>query len=715
MATASLKKKFNFNHDFDEARIQRALDFTNEQYAIHYKDEPTFPLEFLEIILPLRPDEETVISLFLHKLYLDDFVKDEEIEKMFGKDVLAISKGAKKLHNINYVDSSQSSQIEALRKMVFVLAKDLRVILIGLACRLYRLRYLDKYISKEKQIIFAKECMNIFAPLAARLGIYSIKGELEDLAFKYINPNAYSAIFEQLKNFQKSNIAFVKSKLEKFLKSKGIKAEVSGRMKGIYSIYKKMNLKGLNTISDFYDIFAMRIIVPAKKTVDHLYGILGLIHTQWTPISKKFKDYIAVAKPNGYRSLHTVVLGLSQEDTHQPVEIQIRDSDMHRDSEYGIASHWLYKDSSSLSVSIEDWIKGLESIRDTTQSDIELDMFKDRIFVLTPKGEVKDLPFGAVPVDFAYAVHSDLGNRCAGAKVNGIAVPLDSELHNGDVVEIITRKSASPNSKWMSFVKTGDAKHKIKSWLSSQNKENNLREGKILINEQLERIGKPALDQTYSILKKYLGNDLTLARREALIEEIGAGGKAPKDVIKKIYPYEEYLGKLIRPKNEPRKAKVSLANSLKPSERVLVGGERGLSVKFATCCKPKTGDSIIGFITRGKGATLHKISCRLLKDLDHDRFIQASWSEGSPRYLIGIKLYVVSRLGLMRDVTSVISGMGMSIRDASMRTPRKGMPEERFLVEFDDLDQFDKLIDKLENVSGVVKVVKDNSFKTKII
>lgn len=736
MTAEILEKIGSYNKNFNRNRVKQAFDFVAEKYP-DTDSNVNYPMEVLEVLLPLKPDEDTIVAVLLHDLYVISFLNDEKIRDLFGQQVLDILQALKRLSTLNYGESDKVSQMEILRKMFLTMAKDIRVILIWLAQRLCKMQNLDS--SDElagTKLRIAQETMNIYVPIASRLGIYRMKTQLEDFAFKYLHPEEYSDLNSQVQSFGRSRkfaIEYIKQDLERFLRSKGVEAEVFGRLKSIYSIYVKLNKKGLKQLDDIYDFFAMRIVLPAKKTelgaemIDNLYMVLGLIHSEWRPVSSRFKDYIAVPKPNGYRSLHTVVLGLAPKDMEQPVEIQIRDSDMHREAEYGIASHWLYKSKNSLTMqnldSQVDWVRGLEKIHEFFDSDsemikeVELDIFKDRIFVLTPRGEVKDLPLGSVPIDFAYAVHTDVGHKCIAAKVNGSVVPLSYELKNGDVVEVVTRKDAAPKLKWLSMVKSNFAKHKIKSWFSGLNRENNLKEGRRLLNSQLERLKKPLLDQHYSILKHYSDNVLDQSQRESLVEEVGRGTKIAADVVRKIYPYEKNLSpseapNISIPELEMRKKMESAVLE----DQVIVGGESGLPIKIASCCLPKIGDKIMAYVTRGSRITVHKSNCRLLDTLDGERIIFANWkgldlAEGAAKYKVRIKLTVVSRLGLIHDITSVISDLGMNILDVMIKKSGGGFYNDFFLLEMDDLDKFDVLLDRLENIQGVTKVSREDKVK----
>lgn len=719
--TAELYDKIReYNPTFDQSKIKKAYDFVLEKYQ-DTEGGVSYPLKVLEVLLAVKPDEDTIIAVLLHDLYLAALLNDELVRDLFGQSVLQILAALRRLLELNYAENNKSAQTEVLRKMFLTMAKDIRVILVWLALRLCKLENPTFLVGEGDKLRIAKETMMIYVPIASRLGIYRMKTQLEDLSFKYMNPVEYKRIAGQVEKFGRSRryaIDNICKALERFLKSRGIEAEVMGRLKSVYSIYRKLLEKGLAHADELYDIFAIRVVLPVQESTDHLYAVLGLIHSEWKPISNRFKDYIAVPKPNGYRSLHTVVLGLAPKDMTQPVEIQIRDLDMHREAEYGIASHWLYKDRSSVDYYAE-WIRGLEKVHEIfdTGSEmmrgIEVDVFRDRIFVLTPRGEVKDLPIGSTPIDFAYAVHTDVGNHCVMSKVSGTLVPLDHELKNGDVVEIVTKKDATPKLKWLSLVKSNFARQKIKAWFGSLNRENNLKEGRELINKQLERLHKAVLDQNYSVLKNYLSRSLSFAQRESLVEEVGKGSKLASDIVRKIYPYE---------KNLPVANVVSHAESLLNREKmvleqqVTVGGQEGLPIKLASCCSPKIGQLIIGYVSRGTSITIHRSNCKLLANLHDERMIAASWkgldsekTKGKCR--IGVKITVVSRIGLMHDLTKIITEMKIDIIDVMIKNAGSGLFNDYFLLDLSDFDQFDLLLDKLEEVNGVVKVVRSDDFK----
>ena len=725
MKAEIIKKISSYNKNLDKDKISRAFEFVLKRYD-DIEANTNDLNRVLDLLFPLKPDQDTIITVFLHDLYLLGFINDDNIKEMFGNSVLNLLLSLKKLSSLNYAENDKSSQVEILRKMYLTMAKDLRVILIWLAFRLSKMNCLDVVIDDiDLRTRFAKETMELYVPIASRLGVYRMKTQLEDLSFKYLNPEEYKYVSEQVDKFGKSRKLFIESisnKVDNLLKRKGLDVNVHGRFKNIYSIYKKMKRKNLNVVDDLFDLFAIRVIISSNEDednedlVDRLYAVLGIIHSEWRPISSRFKDYIAVPKPNGYRSLHTVVLGLAPKDMDQPVEVQIRDSIMHREAEYGMASHWIYK-----SNIIDDkvgsqahWIKGFEKIHQffdnelSTIKEVELDVFKDRIFVLTPRGEVKDLPLGSIPIDFAYSVHTEVGHQCVMAKVNGSLVPLDYELRNGDVVDIITKKNNEPKLRWLSIVKSNFGRNKIKAWFNNLNKENNLKEGKTLVNNQLERIGQPLLDQNYTILKEYCSRDLSLSEREHLLEEVGKGSQLASDVIRKVYPYEKNLSSSSKPVvyDPALLENQNVENLLK---NIVVGGEEGLPLKIANCCSPRLGNKIIAFVTRGNRLTIHKSDCNLLHSLDFQRIIPAHWKgfeESFAGCRVGIKVISEFRVGFIKDVSAVVAGMNINIIDILIK------PNCTYLLlDLLSFDQFDYLLDKIEQVKGVLRVSKVDSFR----
>lgn len=588
----------------------------------------------LNVIGPLNPGQDTVIAAVLQRLYSYGKIVGSDVVDMFGCGVLSILMDVNKLEGLNYSVNDRNSQVEVLRKLFLAMAKDMRVIIVGLVYRYYKLNYYEKFGDKKSREDFAKETLNLYVPVSDRLGLHLMKKPLEDLAFKYAYPKDFENVSRALKGVKEKrnvSIGLIKKELEDFFKERDLEfADIYGRMKGYYSVYKKMRRQGSNSLDGLYDIFAIRVVLPdryvkKKEQLDHIYAALGMMHSKWTPLSTRFKDYLANPKPNGYRSLHTVLFGLAPRNMDQPVEVQIRTEKMHRDAEFGVASHWLYKQSGSTSVISEsqaELLKNLENAKSGNDilSEVEVDVFRDKIFVLTPSGEVKSLPTGACPIDFAYNVHTDIGHRCVMAKVDGRVVPLDYELRNGEIVEVVTRKDATPKLQWLSIAKTNGAKNKIKAWFSSLDRENNIRKGRKALNEKLAELGRPPLDQNYSLFRVYLGKKMTVVDRESLVEEVGKGSKMRSEVLKKVLPASDWVLK-----KAPKIKQKRDYSGLDIAKRVLIGGESDLPVKFSNCCKPKDGDEIVGYVTRGNRVSIHKKECLLLNSLNQKRMIGASW------------------------------------------------------------------------------------------
>lgn len=696
---------------FDLEKTERVLDFLQDLGGDDEVDLD-FTFKVARQLVSFRPDEPTLFAVLLYDLYALGLISEREVKEVFSTEVMTLLlylKGVFSLGNARY---SKASHKEVLRKMFMTMAKDLRVIVVWLIVRLCQF---DDFAPEDKVEVkkFAEETMSIYVPIASRLGIYRLKTELEDTAFRYLDSESFQSISRQIAETNERNrleIEKVVKDLRKFLYDRGVEAAVLGRVKAVYSIHRKLQLKRMEDVTQLHDFFAIRVILPSGEGLDRLYGFLGLIHSEWQPVSSRFKDYVAVPKQNGYRSLHTVVMGLLP-DEMRPVEIQIRDEEMNHQAEYGLASHWLYKDGSSQEAinAKVDWIKGLAQMADFFGQDkdfmqgLSLDIFQDRIFVLTPHGDVKDLAAGATPIDFAYAVHTDVGNRCALCKVNGEVVPMDHSLQNGDVVEIVTKSTARPKLQWLSKVRTSFARNKIKAFFHIENKEENVREGRRLLNEALKKIGRPVLDHNYSILKVVDGESLTTARREALLEDIGRGVKPAHLVVKKLFSGKtgeraEVVGKDMVSKSAGVEGEESL---------VIVGGESSLPVKLAACCKPHLGDHIVAYVTRGNRVTVHRSSCGIVDGLEGKRLMVAEWkgrgdAERSYRQHLRVKL--VSRVGMFRDISTVIADLGIEIVDIRVEDAGGGLVYDHFVVDYNMPESLKRLVEKLESIDGVLKV-----------
>lgn len=699
----------------DENRVLRAYEFAKKAHEGQTRSSGEayihHPMEVTKILLSLKPDEDSIVASLMHDVLEDTGATIEEIEKEFGPSVVPLLKGLEKLSTVYY--RGKERQVENLRKMFLAMAKDIRVILIKLSDRLHNMRTLDS-VREDKRVRIAEETLSIYSPIAARLGIYEIKDEMDDLGFSYVHPAEYDRIKKELAEFhgkQDKMMSAAKRVLFQTLKKSNIEARVEGRVKNPYSIYKKLKRKGKNYLSELYDIFALRVIVADEA---QCYQALGAIHKHYTPLSHRFKDYIGHAKPNGYQSLHTTLIGLVPELNNQPIEVQIRSEEMDEIAKFGIAAHWQYKDEGGRSIAVPEdkliWVQGLVDLHESLTSNSEfieslnVDIFRDRIFVLTPKGDVKDLPHGATPIDFAYAVHTEVGNRCKGVKVNGQIVPLNSALKSGDVVEVITSQNTQPNRYWLSFVLTSHAKSSIKQWFNALDRDKIIRIGKDMINAQLKRFNQPLLDPSYSILKEYEGKKMPLREREQLIEKIGNGSVNVSTVIRKLVPMEN----LIKPITDEKVQREVLSGGVKIEEHaeVLITGEKGLQTFIATCCSPKPNDEIVGYITRGRGITIHKQKCKVLKGNDQNRLIRANWStQKSTDYTVRLAITRHSRIGLLRDVAAVFAANDLNIVDIhNLHEVGENKGDMVVTTSIDSIDTLSKIIDELEMVPGVISV-----------
>jgi len=698
----------------DEERLKKVYEFAKKAHKDEVREsgDPyiTHPLEVTKILLDLRPDEDSLVASMLHDVLENTPIDVDTLRKEFGEGVIPLLKGMEKLGTIYY--RGHEREIENLRKMFLAMADDIRVILIKLADRLHNMRTLQ-YIPEEKQKRIAQETLTIYSPIAARLGIYRIKNELDDLSFKYLYPQDFKRLETDMKAFagrQKNIIKKSKATLAKTLKKAGIKNELEGRVKHIYSIYKKLKRKDKNYISELYDIFALRIIV---KDEAECYQVLGILHKNWTPLARRFKDYIGHPKPNGYQSLHTTLIGLCSEVNNQPIEVQIRSHEMNLVAKYGVAAHWQYKEKGGYSIAVPEdklkWIQNLVSIHESLKNNIEfieslnVDIFHDRIFALTPKGDVFDLPQDATPVDFAYSVHTDIGHKCKGAKVNGQIVPLDYKLKNGQVVEILLSNNAQPNRYWLSFVVTSHAKNRIKQWFNSQDRDNLIKIGKELINKHLKRFNQPPLDPDLNLLKKCSDKKMTIREREELLEKIGNGSVDAMSMIKKILPPE----KVMKKSSKKTITKEVLTEGVKlENAEVLITGEKGYKTQIATCCMPKPNDEIVGYVTRGRGVTIHKKSCKVLRGHSDDRLIKATWSmQKATEYEVKLKIKRQSRIGMLRDIADVFVVAELPILDIqNIRYENSDVGEMIITASLDSLETLNTVIQKLEEIPGIFSV-----------
>lgn len=688
-------------YDFSAAAHEGQKRQTGEPYFIH-------PCAVVNVLVDLGFDDvSTLVAAFLHDVLEDTQVTADELEQKFGKEVLELVEGVTKLDKIKFV-SAEDEQAENLRKMFFAMAKDYRVIIIKLADRLHNMRTLDA-LKPEKQIKIATQSLKIYAPLAGRLGLSFVKCELEDLAMRYLYPDDYYELVEFIKTKSKERQQFIEKicdELKAKLQELGIEGEVNGRQKHLYGIYKKMLKQGKN-IEQIYDISAVRVIV---NEVQDCYTVLGAIHTMWMPLPGRFKDYIAMPKPNGYQSLHTTVITKFKET----FEIQIRTYEMHRIAEYGIAAHWKYKEGKTGATKIDDQINWLREVMDTQREssdshefleNIEGNVFTDEVYVFTPKGKVLNLPVGSTTVDFAYAIHSAVGNKCIGAKVNGKIVPLNTVLNTGDIVEILTTNSGKgPSRDWIKFVKTASARTKIRQYFKKEMKEENIKRGKDMLERETKRRGYNLSELLSTAGLNYIMNRYTLSSIDDLYASVGFGGLTTNQIIVKLI---DYFKRDLLSKNPVAEIKTTSTTGKSSSGNgVLIRGYDDFLVRLSHCCNPVPGDRIVGYVSRGRGVSVHCVDCPNVKNMEPERLIEAKWDDViSQNFLASLKIYCENKGGILAAVTTIISNMKISITGAFARSDNdSGTAEITVMLEVKSTDQVEDVIKKLKTLPEVIDV-----------
>lgn len=688
-------------YDFSAAAHEGQKRQTGEPYFIH-------PCAVVNILVDLGFDDvSTLVAAFLHDVLEDTPVTSDELEQKFGKEVLELVEGVTKLDKIKFV-SAEDEQAENLRKMFFAMAKDYRVIIIKLADRLHNMRTLDA-LKPEKQIKIATQSLKIYAPLAGRLGLSFVKCELEDLAMRYLYPDDYYELVEFIKTKSKERQQFIEKicdELKAKLQELGIEGEVNGRQKHLYGIYKKMLKQGKN-IEQIYDISAVRVIV---NEVQDCYTVLGAIHTMWMPLPGRFKDYIAMPKPNGYQSLHTTVITKFKET----FEIQIRTYEMHRIAEYGIAAHWKYKEGKTGATKIDDQINWLREVMDTQREssdshefleNIEGNVFTDEVYVFTPKGKVLNLPVGSTTIDFAYAIHSAVGNKCIGAKVNGKIVPLNTVLNTGDIVEILTTNSGKgPSRDWIKFVKTASARTKIRQYFKKEMKEENIKRGKDMLEREAKRRGYNLSELLSTAGLNYIMNRYTLSSIDDLYASVGFGGLTTNQIIVKLI---DYFKRDLLSKNPVAEIKTTSTTGKSSSGNgVLIRGYDDFLVRLSHCCNPVPGDKIVGYVSRGRGVSVHCVDCPNVKNMEPERLIEAKWDDViSQNFLASLKIYCENKSGILAAVTTIISNMKISITGAFARSDNdNGTAEITVMLEVKSTDQVEDVIQKLKTLPEVIDV-----------
>ena len=714
-----IKKAYVYSAKVHQGQLRKS----GEPYLIH-------PLEVAGLLAELKLDEASIVTGLLHDTIEDTLATAEELTELFGPEVAQLVDGVTKLSKFSASAtlSQEEKQAENFRKMIIAMAQDIRVILVKLADRTHNMRTLD-HMSEEKQRRIAQETLDIYAPLANRLGISWIKTELEDLSFRYVKPQDFVALQDKLNKRKKERekyIEDVSTLVRTKLEERGLKGDVSGRFKHVYSIYKKMKSQGIE-FEQIHDIIAFRIIMPA---VPSCYEALGLVHQLWKPVPGRFKDFIAIPKPNMYQSLHTTVVG----PLGERIEVQIRTPDMHKVAEEGIAAHWAYKEGKALSVSKDDekfaWLRQLmewqQDLKDPKEflETVKVDLFTDEVFVFTPRGDVKSLPRGATPVDFAYAIHSDVGGRCVGAKVNGKIVPLRYKLKNGDTIEVLTSPQAHPSKDWLTFVKTSRAQQRIRAFIKQQQREKSLQLGRELLERELKRFQLNFNKLLKNGELKKVCEELGYRIEDDLLVALGYGKVVPNQVIARVVPPEKLAAGAGDGKGTSGDGAASASTSggmlpglsrvtdfakklvgKQSSSGVQIGGVDDVLVRFGRCCNPVPGDPIAGFITRGRGVTVHTVGCDKALATDPERRVDVSWDvRGDFKRPVTLRVLTADRTGLLADISNTFSKKGVNISQANCRATGDDRAVNTFEVTISDLKQLTDLMRTIERLPGVYSV-----------
>ena len=701
--------------DVDQVRkaYEMAAEAHEGQKRASGEDYVTHVVEVATLLAQFKLDTASLVSALIHDVVEDTDITLTDIEEEFGYEVGQIVDGVTKIGRVEF-RSHTEQQVENYRKLLLSMAQDARVILIKLADRLHNMRTLE-HLAPEKRKRIALETREIYGPLAHRLGMAALKWELEDLAFKFLEPEAYDELrrgVQQSRKDRERQILEMQRPLIEELKNAGVPAKVTGRPKHLFSVFRKMQARQ-KPFEEIYDLMAMRVITD---TLPNCYHALGVIHSRWTPIAERFHDYVATPKTNMYRSLHTTVVGPGG----RRYEIQIRTEEMHRTAEYGIAAHWRYKETlhgqpkggDEVDEALNWFRQVLEWQQDASEPEefmefLRMDLFQGEIFVFTPKGDVKQLPTGSTPIDFAFAVHTEVGLHCAGAKVNGRIAPLSRKLKNGDTVEVMTSSKQKPNRDWLAFVKTSRARQRIRQWIRKEEFDSAVTLGKEILERAVrkarkERVGEDRLNE--------ISPTIGYRNSDYLQEALGRGDLGPTAVLKALYPDHE-------PERVPERA----ASTLERLSAVLTRSDRGvriqgmenLMVRYSQCCQPVPGDGVVGYITRGRGVSIHRVDCPNVLHLSRDpeRRVDIEWSaEKGERFFVKIQMHGTDRRGLLSDVAKAISDTGTDIQHADMRSTHGGM-EADFVVEVKDLSHLNRVVKAVRKVKGVLDVERREHFE----
>jgi GTP diphosphokinase / guanosine-3',5'-bis(diphosphate) 3'-diphosphatase len=713
MGQAVLARAASYLPPKGQELVREAFEFASERHAgqLRKSGDPaiTHPLHAAETIANLQLDASTIAAALLHDVQEDCGVTNQEIAKRFGPEVAVMVEGVTKLGQISGQaaearSGEQHTQAENLRKMFLAMAQDLRVVIIKLADRLHNMRTLWALKQNDQRRI-AGETMEIYAPLAARLGIWDIKWQLEDLAFRYLQPDEYKFVADLIdakRGARETYVNQVTDILRDELRKQGIEAEIYGRAKHIFSIHRKMEKYAADgkSVDEIYDLLAVRVLV---QTVTDCYTTLGVVHGMWRPLPGAFDDYIANPKESMYQSLHTTVMAPNA----QPLEVQIRTYEMHRAAEYGIASHWRYKEGSKRDIRQEErmaWLRQLlDWQREISQPEemveaVKTDIFQDQVFVFTPKGEIKDLPTGSTPLDFAYRIHTDLGHRCVGAKVNGRLVSLNYHLKNGDVIEVLTSKSSKgPSRDWMNanlgFIRTTHAREKIRQWFKRQERAENIARGKEMVEKELHRLGASLSEMESDILKLFKFDDL-----EDFFLRVGYGEISAQHISSKLAPL------LVEEQPEPIEAIAPPAKATYTTS-ISVLGTGDLLTRLARCCNPVPGDKITGYVTRGEGVSVHRADCRnVLNEDETERLVDVEWGRRGQLYPVAVHIDAWDRVGLLRDISTLVAEEKVNMVGVNTVAGADGHITINVTLETAGVEQLSRLLVKLEAIRGVVSV-----------
>ena len=715
-----INKRKQHTKKVDIKLIRKAFDYANHHHGNQCRQsgEPYIihPLNVAYILADIGLDDSTISAALLHDVVEDTEITEQEIRQEFGSEIAEMVQGVTKLGSMQFA-SIEEQQVEDYRKMFLAMGKDIRVILIKLADRLHNMRTL-KYLKRERQIANAKETMELYTPLANRLGLYSIKWELEDLAFKYLNPEEYHDLVEGINKKREERLKFIEKIMDDIriqLKNQKIEAEVTGRAKHLYSIYRKMK-RDNKTLDQIYDLFALRILVHSIKDC---YAALGIVHEMYSPMPGRFKDYIAVPKPNMYQSIHTTLLG----DKGTPFEVQIRTWDMHRVAEYGIAAHWAYKEANyfgkKTSVKVEEdklawlretleWQKEMQDPQEFLTT-LKTELFEDEVYVFTPKGAIKVLPRGATPIDFAYTIHAEIGHHMTGCKINSKMMPIVTPLKSGDIVEIITSdKSKGPSRDWLKFIKSTSAKNKILAWFKKAQKAENIEKGKDLIDKELKRIGfshsslfKP--EYIEPMLDKYKYKNL-----DEMYAAVGFGANSSVKVIARML--QEYRKEHEEENIEAKIEELAKARQRRPkpsNSGIIVKGIDNCLVKLSKCCNPLPGDEIVGYITKGRGVSVHRKDCVNIGELlaEENRMIDVEWyEENESSYQVDIEVYSNDRTGLLMDILKQIGTTKAKILGVNTKTTKERIAIMEITLEIENLEELNKVQRAVRKVNSVYEV-----------